>query len=331
MLRRLLQIKKHHPDKNQGDEKSHNKFIELSKAYEVLSDEQKRKVYDREGEEGLKRREQGNGFDNDSHDPFDIFAQFFGGNPFNRQRRNTKPKGKTINIELHVGLGELYSGKEVDIDVSKMKLCTKCHGSGAKSEDDIETCQVCGGSGVKVVKRVLAPGFIQQMQSTCNSCGGKGKTITHKCDKCGGNKILRSPDQLSLDIPKGASEGMKIVQEGEGHQHPDYENGDVVFTLRQIPHKLFVRKNDDLYMDFKINLLESLTGFSKSFEHLDGRVHKLEHDDPIPPNYVQKIDNLGMPTYNDPNKYGNLYVRYLVQYPKTVDADFKDGNVIHFF
>ncbi|PVZ98059.1 hypothetical protein BB558_004061 [Smittium angustum] len=308
-----------HPDKNK-EESAHEQFIELNNAYQVLSDEEKREIYDRYGEEGLK--ENGQGFRN----PHDVFNQFFGG-MFDHDsffgggfgsRTRQKPTGPNINLDIPIALEELYKGVEIDIDVSKQKICPHCLGSGAESAEDITTCSDCGGSGTKIVKRMLAPGFFQQMQTTCNSCNGKGKTIKKKCNRCQGKRIVRASDQISVDIPIGANHGQTVVIPGEANEHPDYNTGSVVFHIKEAPHHLFSRNGNDLHMDVSINLLESLTGFSRTFIHVSGKEIKIEHKNVIPQNYVQVMKGLGMPLQENNNVFGDLYIKYWIKYPRSM-------------
>lgn len=132
-------------------------------AYEVLSDSEKKGIYDRYGEEGLKQQQsQGHaGF----HDPFDIFAQFFGGGSRHHHAAHER-KGPEIRMELDVTLEELYSGTSIEFEVSRQIICPHCDGSGAKSSDDVVTCSGCQGQGAKIVKHMLAPGMFQQFRQT---------------------------------------------------------------------------------------------------------------------------------------------------------------------
>ncbi|CAG8731123.1 5540_t:CDS:2, partial [Cetraspora pellucida] len=187
--------KKYHPDKNPGDKEAEQKFVQLAEAYEVLSDETKRSIYDKYGEEGLKQH--GSGGTN-FHNPFDIFAKFFGGSGHFGDSSQTERQGPTIVMDIEVDLKELYLGTQVEVDISKQVICSHCRGSGAKSEDDVITCDACSGRGVKVVKQMLGPGIFQQFHSTCDSCGGKGKIVKSKCPICSGRKVLRANEQLTV-------------------------------------------------------------------------------------------------------------------------------------
>jgi DnaJ-related protein SCJ1 len=151
-------------------------------------------------------------------------------------------------------------------------ICDKCRGSGAKSANDVTKCHVCNGKGVKIVRQQIAPGFIQQMQATCDACAGKGKIVKSKCPVCDGKKVKMGTNQLTITIEKGHADRHEIVFEREGDQHPDMTPGDIIFVLTTLPHATFNRSGHDLYMKQTIDLKEALLGFSRKIKHLDGDI-----------------------------------------------------------
>ncbi|CAG8506202.1 2091_t:CDS:2 [Acaulospora morrowiae] len=311
--------KKYHPDKNPGDKEAEQKFVQLAQAYEVLSDEEKRAIYDKYGEEGLKQGAGGQEF----HSPFDIFAQFFGGSGhFGRQQ--TERQGPNVVMELEVDLKELYLGTQLEVDVSKQVICEHCRGSGAKSPDDVETCSTCSGNGVKVVKQMLGPGIFQQYHSTCEKCGGKGKIVKTKCPVCNGKKVRRANEQLTVAVEAGMVDGGTVTFEKEGDEAPDIIPGDIIFKVYTLPHPTFVRKGDDLYTKKTISLIDALTGFEKNFTHLDGRTIILKRDQVTQPGFIEVIKSEGMPQYRTKHK-GDLYVEYNVVFPVVIDDETKKG------
>ncbi|KAJ1955979.1 DnaJ- protein scj1 [Linderina pennispora] len=318
--------RKHHPDKNPGDEAAHERFIELAQAYEVLSDSEKREIYNRYGEEGLKNQGAGNG---GFHDPFDIFAQFFGGHvKFDRRGGGgrAKPRGPDVHIHVPVTLLELYAGAEIDVDISKQAICPHCDGSGAASPDDIDTCSTCGGSGVRIIKQMLGPGIVQQMQTTCDECHGKGKKVTKECPHCKGTRVTRASDQLTIRVEPGMADGELVAFEEEADQHPDHEPGSVVFHLQQEPHKVYERRGDDLYAEETITLADALVGFDRTLLHVDNKSKvKIARKAVTPPGYVQRLAGKGMPRRGaGAGKFGDLFVTYWIQFPKELDAASKD-------
>ncbi|KAJ1906921.1 DnaJ- protein scj1 [Coemansia sp. IMI 209127] len=318
--------RKHHPDKNPGDEEAHERFIELAQAYEVLSDDEKREIYNRYGEEGLKNQG-GPGGGAGFHDPFDIFAQFFGGHVrFDRRGGGgrAKPRGPDVHINVPVTLLELYAGAEIEVDISKQVICPHCDGSGAASPDDIETCSTCGGSGMRIIKQVLGPGIVQQMQSTCDACGGKGKKVAKPCPLCKGTRVRRDADVLSIKVDPGMRDGEEIAFEGEADQHPDHEAGSVVVRLRQQPHHTYVRDGDNLHAEVTITLLDALVGFNRTIRHVDGKSDiSLRRTGVTPPGYVQRLGGKGMPRRDQPSREraGDMHVTYWIQFPRAIAQD----------
>ncbi|KAJ1734470.1 DnaJ- protein scj1 [Coemansia sp. Benny D160-2] len=319
--------RKHHPDKNPGDEKAHERFIELAEAYEVLSDDEKREIYNRYGEEGLKNQG-GAGGGAGFHDPFDIFAQFFGGHVrFDRRGgARAKPRGPDVHINVPVTLLELYGGTEIEVDISKQMICPHCDGSGAASPDDIETCSTCSGSGVRIVKQILGPGIVQQMQTTCDACGGKGKKVARPCPRCKGSRVHADADNLSIRVEPGMRDGEEITFEGEGDQHPDHEPGSVVVRLVQQRHAIYERHGDNLHAEVTVTLLDALVGFNRTIRHVDGKSDiDLRRQGVTPPGFVQTLPGKGMPRRGQTGREraGDVRVTYWIQFPLSVSESEK--------
>ncbi|KAG0220855.1 hypothetical protein B0O80DRAFT_302510 [Mortierella sp. GBAus27b] len=310
--------KKYHPDKNPGNKEAEQKFVEVSEAYEVLSDSEKKGIYDRYGEEGLKQHSQGNsGF----HDPFDIFSQFFGGGSRHHHAEQER-KGPEIRMELDVTLEELYSGKSVDFEVSKQIICPHCDGSGAKSSDDVVTCTGCQGQGVKIVKHMLAPGMFQQFRQACDQCGGKGKVIRENCPVCHGAKVQRGSEQLTVVIEPGLPDGSTLVFDREGDESPEAHPGDIVFEVRTRPHSTFERRQDALYTYVTITLEQALLGFDLEIKHLDGKSVKLTRGQSVTPfGFVQTLKGQGMPIKGSSGDFGDMYVEYRIAFPEQLTKE----------
>jgi len=207
---------KHHPDKG-GDE---DMFKAVTRAYEVLSDKEKRAIYDQYGEEGLEQGGGGGGMD-----ASDMFSMFFGGG---RRQRSGPRKGEDVVHQINVTLEDLYNGKTRKLAINRKVP--------EDPDADPGVCRGCDGNGVKMITRQIGPGMIQQMQAHCPQCGGQG----YDC------KMKQERQVLECAIEKGMKHGQKIVMRGEADQLPGTIPGDVVFVLAQEKHPLFFRKNDDL-------------------------------------------------------------------------------------
>lgn len=308
---------KNHPDKGGDPEK----FKELAQAYEVLSDPEKRDIYDQYGEDAIK---EGMGGGGEGHNPFDIFESFFGGaSPFGggssrggrRQRR-----GEDVVHPLKVSLEELYNGTSKKLSLSRNVLCPKCKGTGSKSGASAK-CLGCQGSGMKVSIRQLGPGMIQQMQHVCPDCKGSGETINEKdkCPQCKGEKVVQEKKVLEVHVEKGMKHSQKITFAGEADEAPDTATGDIVFVLQQKDHAKFKRKGDDLFVEHSLTLSEALCGYQFIITQLDGRqlLIKSTPSEIVKPGQFKAINDEGMPIYQRPFMKGKLYIHFSVEFPES--------------
>ena len=214
-----------HPDKH-PDKK--DEFLDVSDAYQTLSDPELRKIYDRYGEDAVKKHQAGQG--GGGHDPFDLFSSWFGGGGF-RQGQQQVRKGPSKQFNVQIELADFYRGKTFEIEHERQVICHACDGSGAKSKADIHQCETCAGRGVRIVRQQIMPGFVTNAQVTCDVCGGRGNVIAHACEKCEGRKVQTEKVPLSVDIEPGTPEGFQFVLEGESDEGPDFEAGDVIVRL----------------------------------------------------------------------------------------------------
>lgn len=305
--------KKHHPDLH--GEKSRAMYQKIQRAYEVLSDRKKRKVYDMKGLDGLKQLEMAA---NQANQPVDPFFQLFGGMG-GGGRDNTK--GKNLQLVMLVTLEDVYNGGSHEVKINKQKLCKKCRGTGADSKEDFKVCTKCKGSGQVVQRIQLAPGFVQQMQQPCPACGGKGKMIKKKCTLCKGRKVHRADQLLSVDIELGTVENYEMRFEMEADQSPELLPGDVIIHIQTAPHKTFTRKGSDLEMTYQISLGESLLGFKRTFTHLDGREVNVEEKGVVSYGQKRTLKGEGLPVHNVPSEKGDLVITYHVELPAAVSEE----------
>jgi len=278
----------------------------LAHAYEVLTDANKRKIYDQYGEEGLDGSipTGGAGFD---------FEDLL------RQKRDMGPKkAKSVLHLLEVPLSDIYTGIKKQMKVTRDRVCAECKGKGG-NEDSITTCTTCGGSGR--VAKVIRMGFmVTQSISHCDDCRGKGKIIKDKCKKCLGKCVIEETKILEVDVEKGTPECHRFTFAGEADEYPGILAGDVIIEVHIKKDKVFKRKGADLYIEKGINLYEALAGVKFEFTHLDGR-NVIISSPPgkiIGNDEVLCVEELGMPFFRRSYKYGNLFVTFSVNLPTTL-------------
>lgn len=245
---------------------------------QVLTDAEKRQIYDLEGVEGLESHEKGGG-QRGGMNPFDMF---FGGGQGGRR------KGPDAQVEIEVSLEELYNGGSRQARISRNVICPKCRGTGAK-DGATTKCHVCQGRGHRLVQQQMAPGFVVQMQETCPECNGRGNIAKSKCAHCGGAKVIMEEKTLTAAIEKGMASDGEIRFERESEQQPGITPGDVIFKLRQAKHPRFERRGDDLHMDMRLSLKEALLGYDRTFRHLDGREVRLTKTGVTQPFDVRRV------------------------------------------
>ncbi|CAD6184738.1 unnamed protein product [Caenorhabditis auriculariae] len=301
---------KFHPDKNpEGAEQ----FKKISQAYEVLSDEKKRKVYDTAGEKGLQG---GGGEGGGFHNPFDIFESFFGGG--SRGSRG-EPKVKSKVHSIRVTLEQYYNGVTKKLKVKRTIVCQGCDGRGG-TEGAVKECTVCDGHGVVV--RVIRMGpMVQQMQSQCSACDGEGSIIPDKdrCTKCRGNKLIQDESILEVVVKPGMKDGEQVVFKGKGDEIPGLPPGDVIIILEEEKNELFTRKDENLVIEQKNS---ALCGFTSTVKTLDNRMlfYRILPGEVISDGTVKVVHGEGMPYVNTPSEKGDLLIEFKVTFPETIKA-----------
>lgn len=330
---------RYHPDKVTEDERDHaeTKFKEISHAYETLIDDDKRLEYDLYGTTdgaatgmgGYDSNPFGNGHPGAEYggDDFYNFFNHMNDNAGRPPRREAPGRTEDARMDIEVTLAELYAGKVVKITSTRNVVCSGCHGSGARKKAVVKVCGACQGQGYTTKIKRVGPGLASQFHVDCETCGGTGKVLRakDKCKVCRGEKVEEETKILEFEILPGSRSGDSIVLAGEADQYPGKQTGDVVLTVHCKDHDKFVRKDDDLYVKYKISLVEALAGFSKVIAtHLDGRA--LHVSTPkgkvIRPGDYLKIKGEGMPVkakssswFSSGPKKGDFYVEVEIEFP----------------
>ena len=303
---------KFHPDKNPD---AGDKFKDISHAYEILSNAEKRQIYDNYGEAGLNGEGGPGGMNAE-----DLFAQFFGGGFFGGA--GGKPRGprrtEDMNFSLQVTLEEIYKGKTAKIAVQRKVICGKCSGRGGK-EGAVKTCGTCQGRGIKTILRQMGP-LVQQMQQTCPDCEGEGEIIraADRCGACNGRKVSSEKKVHEIHVEAGMRNGHKIRLAGEADQAPGCQAGDIIVTIVEKEHNFFKRQDRDLHCRVSIDLITALVGGKVSIKHLDDRVLQatLLPGQIVRPDDTRILRNEGMPTHRQPFNRGDLFIRFDIIFPE---------------
>ena len=259
----------YHPDRNPGDKEAEEKFKEAAEAYDVLSNEEKRRRYDQFGHAGMGAGAGGFGGAGMSMD--DIFAHFgdifgsfggfggFGGGGRSARRVN---RGTNLRVKVKMTLEEVATGVEKKIKVKKYVADTHCHGTGAKDGNSFSTCSTCHGTGqiTRVQNTILGA---MQTTSTCPTCEGEGKIINEKCSHCNGEGVQLSEEVITLNIPAGVADGMQLSLSGKGNAaRRGGVNGDLIILIEEIEHPELVRDGNDLLYNTFIGFPEAVLGDS---------------------------------------------------------------------
>jgi molecular chaperone DnaJ len=261
----------YHPDKNPDNKEAEEKFKEASEAYEVLSDKDKKQLYDQYGHAGVESQFGAGGFswDNFTHrgdlndifgDGFSsIFETLFGGGFGGRSSGRSSNRGEDLQIELSLTLKEIATGTEKKIKIGTKEACDKCGGSGS-ADSQVETCSQCRGTGqVRQVRQSL----FGQMQtvSECPSCRGEGKIIKNKCGKCYGEGRMGSVKEINVKIPAGVEENQYIRLRGQGNVGPrGGSRGDILVLIHEKQDDLFERHGNDIVMEYPISVSQAVLG-----------------------------------------------------------------------
>jgi len=260
-----------HPDRNPGDNEAEEKFKEAAEAYEVLNNDDKRARYDRFGHDGLRGGGFGSSGFSDINDIFSHFSDIFGGGSSifddffssgsqRGRRRGAGSAGADLRVNLKLTLEEIADGTTKKIKIKKHVKCDKCGGTGADEGTAIKTCTVCNGLGeVKSISRSVFGQFVNI--TTCQNCGGEGKVVDTPCRKCMGDGRFQDEVLMSVDVPAGVHEGSYMTLRGEGNAGKrGGEPGAIIVVFEELPHKHFVREEDDIIYNMFITYPQAALG-----------------------------------------------------------------------
>ncbi len=333
--------KKYHPDANPDNKaEAEKKFKEVNEAYEVLSDAQKRKMYDQFGTAdpqgfggggpfggGNYYSYTSSGFD-DFGDLGDIFSSFFGGGfggqrTSSRRNPNAPRKGEDLNYTMNISFEEAFMGVEKDITITRQETCSTCHGTGAKPGTHPTKCKACGGTGqVRQVQNTIL-GQIQTTR-TCPECRGTGEFIDSPCETCYGKGTVRKSPKVSVKIPAGISDNQTVVLRGEGNPgEKGGPAGDLYITLRVKKHSIYKRDGNNVVCDIPVTITQATLGADLEIPMVDGtkEVYRMPEGTQTGTQFI--IRGKGFKNLNS-SMVGNFVFRVVVQTPKKLSKEQRD-------
>ena len=307
-----------HPDVNKAPD-AEEKFKELGQAYEVLSNEEKRQMYDRYGVDGLKNAgyDTSGPFDFGFGDLSEILASVFGGagfgGGFSRRDPNAPRRGSDLRLDIELEFKEAVFGTEKEVEIEHLETCETCKGTGAKPGSKPETCQKCGGTGqIRQATRTIMGNFVQV--TTCPDCGGTGQIIKDKCPECKGQGQKEVSRKLKLKIPAGVDNGsnMRMASQGDAGMNGGHA-GDLYVVLHVADDKKFTRDGYNLFKTEYIKFPQAALGDIIDVETLDGK-EQLNISPGTQTDTIMKIKGKGVPHINS-TKRGDLFVKIVVNTP----------------
>ena len=315
--------KKLHPDANPGDKTAETKFKEISEAYDILKDPQKKAAYDRFGHQAFENGRGGAGgpgfgqeFNSSMSDIFeDLFGDFMGGQR-GGQRQGTKrggsgaQRGSDLRYNMEISLTEAFTGKSAQIRVPTSVACDTCKGSGAKAGSQPKTCGTCNGQGA-----VRASQGFFTVERTCPTCAGRGQVISDPCGACAGQGRVTRERNLSVNIPPGVEDGTRIrlANEGEAGLRGG-PTGDLYIFLTLRPHEFFQRDGADLFCKVPISLPVAALGGDIEVPTIDGKKARVTIPEGAQTGKQFRLKAKGMPVLRS-NQAGDMYIQVTVETP----------------
>ncbi|MBR3696755.1 MAG: molecular chaperone DnaJ [Clostridia bacterium] len=333
--------KKYHPDANPTNKAEAEKnFKEVNEAYEILSDKQKRQMYDQFGFDGPQYGggqgggyySYGSGFDGfggfsdfgDLGDLGDIFSSFFGGGSSRtRTNPNSPRKGSSLKVNLDITFEEAYMGIEKEISINRNETCKYCKGTGAKAGTSPVVCSNCNGTGK--IKQVITTPFGQMStQKVCSTCGGVGKVIKEVCQECKGKGSIRKTVKIKVKIPEGIDDGQTIVLKGEGEPGINNgANGDLYIVIRIKKHNIYSRKGEHVFCEVPITYTGATLGTEIEIPMVDGKKEKFKIPEGTQTGTKFTIKNKGFKSVNGSWR-GDFVFIVTVQVPKKLTREQRD-------
>ncbi|MEJ2539677.1 MAG: molecular chaperone DnaJ [Gemmatimonadota bacterium] len=323
---------RHHPDRNQGSKDAEARFKEITEAYEVLRDSNKRAVYDRYGKEGLKGQP-GGGFGGgfDFSDAIEVFMRDFGGfgglgDLFGqRSRGGSRPrKGQSLKVRLALSLGEVVTGTTRTVRIKVLEACDQCAGTGAEAGSSPTACPQCGGSGEE---RVVHNSLMGQMVSVqpCRRCGGEGRIVENPCNRCHGEGRVRVNREVEVEVPAGVTSENYITLRGKGHAGSrGGPPGDLLVLLEVEEDDRFIRDGANLLYELPVTFSQAALGGEEEVPTVEGTA-KVTVPAGVQSGVLLRLRGQGLPELHGEGRRGDLLVRILVYTPQRLSPELREA------
>lgn len=323
---------KYHPDRNPGNKEAEEKFKEVGEAYEVLSDDDKRARYDQYGFAGVDPNYAAGGAGFNGFDGFggfggfsdlgDIFGDLFGGGGRRSGGQSAGRRGENIMSRLDLTFEEAAFGCDKEVSVPRIENCAACNGTGS-ADGNIETCPKCRGTGQeRVVQNFM--GMQMQSTTTCSQCGGKGKIIKTPCNTCKGKGKVRRTKRVTVKVPAGVNDGQSVRVRGEGNVGSGgAPSGDLLAEVRIKPHKLFKRREFDVYCEVPISFAQAALGAEIEVPTLDGKMnYTIPEGTQTGREFI--LRGKGIPQVGNPKLRGDHHFSVVVETPTKLTNEQKE-------
>jgi molecular chaperone DnaJ len=307
-----------HPDRNPDNPETEDRFKEAAEAYDVLSNPEKREIYNRFGHEGLQGQTGFSGVEDIFSSFGDIFSEFFGGDIFGNRRRSRPPRpprGADLRYDLTLDFEESLKGVKKEIAITQLRRCQQCDGTGAASGTHPDVCTTCGGSG-QVVQRT---GFMT-LASSCPACGGRGTYIPNPCSECDGTGRAPFDRTVTATVPPGIDSGMRLRLAGEG-EHPETggESGDLYIFISVEDHPTLERSGNDLFFQASIPYTSAILGKKIEIDVV-GEIVEIQIPPGIQPGELVRVKGKGAPAVGR-GITGDLVVSVNVEIPRSLSDE----------
>jgi molecular chaperone DnaJ len=326
--------REYHPDVS-DDPDAEEKFKNIKKAKEVLTDEQKRRQYDQMGHDRFEEAEKhgatgdrggggaGDPFNGGGFDMGDLFDQFFGGGGRSRSRGSRRKRGRDLQTQLQLDLEEVYRGATKQVTITRPEHCTECGGAGHPSDSDSHTCPECDGRGQATRVQQTPMGRLQRTE-TCRRCDGDGTLYDETCSTCRGDGTVQTETTLEVEIPQGISDGQTLRMDQEGEPGPNGGlKGDLLIDVSVRDHPDFERDGDDLSYQHPISFPQAVFGDTITAPTLDGQV-EVDIPEGTQSGEVFRLEGKGMPRLRR-RGHGDLYVQVQVVTPEDLNSDQREA------